>query len=285
MATTTTTTITRFNANYARPVIIDAYKKGNKSLIKEKDFAELNVPQLFFKWYINDMLDLYDACLAVARMQHNFSVELDNAELKKLTNKAFAVWKKMLECAEPEKDSHVIRCNPADVNDLISFTWRFVKDANNVSESKEFVVKQTYGDDSKNNFRKKVETMLGLMAVGAQQMDGYKVRYLKEESKILGKIRKNRKNKEEAENTLAALRGDLASATEPQITKYLETRIASVENEVKIFTENLKKLSETLADFHANPDKYVDKVDLMKGQDKPEEPAPAEIAPAETSAQ
>lgn len=270
MATNNTSNVTRFNANYARPVILRAFEQGNKSLIKAKDFNDINVPELYFRWYINDMCELYHACLAVAKLRHNFSGSLDEKLHEELTNKAFSVWKGMLECVEPEHDSHVIRCNPADVNDLIGFCWRFVKESNNVNEAKDFRSKQVYGDDSKNNFRKKVEIMLGNMAAGASQMDSFKVRCLKEESKILGKIRRNRKNKEEAEKTLASLEGDLAGSTEPQIKKYLSDRIAAAKNEIKIAKENLTKYNKTLADFHADPKKYVEEVDLMKGEEKPE---------------
>lgn len=278
-------TTIRFNANYMRPVILAAYESGNKKLIKNADVREKLGNETFFDWYIAKVVKLYDACLSVARLQHDFSNELDETKLSESRNAAFAAWKELLGEVEPTTTSKVIRCNPADVNDLVGFCWKFVKDANNVSGSKDFVAKQVYGDNSKNDFRKKVEIMLGNMAAETTQMDSYKVRYLREESKLLGKIRKNKTKKDEIEKVLTALRGDLAASTSDEKKAYINTLITNNENVLNTLSTNVTKFTEALAAFHADPSKYLDKEDLMTGEKKPqaektETPAATETAQA-----
>lgn len=265
----TTNNTTRFNFNTMRPVILAAYDSGNKRLIKADDVSDAGLPATYYQWYINQMVSLYNACVDVARVQHDFSKALDEKTLAEKTNAVFTIWKSVLENVEPERDSHVIRCVAADVNDLISFCWKFVKDANNVTNADNFVAHKTYGDDTKNNFRKKVEIMLGNMAAETVQMDGWKVRYLKEESKLLGKIRKNRKAADEASKTITVLEAQINGAP-AEVVKVLQPQLDNAKNIKSNADKNIATFTDKLANLHEDPHKYVPDVDLMTGEPKPE---------------
>lgn len=262
---TTNTATTRFNFNSMRPVILDAWKAGNKKLIKADDVAAAGLPEAYYNWYVEQLVALYNACTEVATLQHDFSKALDEKALAEKTNKAFSLWKQVLENVEPERDSKVIRCNAADVNDLVAFCWKFVSDANNVSESKDFVAHKVYGSDTKNNFRKKVEIMLGNMAAESTQMDSWKVRYLREESKLLGKIRKNRKAADEAAKTIAVLTEQLKDASD-EVTKTLKPMLDNANNTKSNADKNVADFTKKLADLHADPKKYVPEDDRMTGE-------------------
>ena len=219
-----------YNINAMFPIFRAAYAEGNRASISETYCVDHGVSTGFFDDYVLRVEKLFAAMCGYIDVKHNEDLRGDKdqaAKVKAARNKLFGLWKKVLECGEPEKETRSLKPYEDDVEDLVGFCQRFAPEKANVMFAKDFSVGKVWATQRFSIFRRAVETMLGIRIEQKMTMTQDEQDFVFAQNKLIGKVRKCEAKADESKSALVALSVALKGAKSEEFIGYLTAQVAS----------------------------------------------------------
>ena len=144
-----------YNFNSIRPLLVIAHNQGNKKPINKDMVDGAGVDNRYFVQWQSDVKALQKTVEDYVDKRKNgrFNADITEGDIYAARERIYPKWKEILHCAEKDKLSRELHVDPADVEDLIGFAWKFMDTGVGTAEC--------HVDERV--FRKQVESLIGCM--------------------------------------------------------------------------------------------------------------------------
>ncbi len=230
------------NINVIRPALVEARRLGNKAAISSKMCDDLGISNSYFKVWESNVLAVYDAVCAYVKVKNSpvSSEEERNAAMEPI----FPAWKKCLSCGEAAKDERTLRVTEHDISNLVAHVSKFMDDAANVKLAKDFTAQKAWATKTLGQFRKLVETDIGIRIAGVEVLTDEQRDLLVFQTRKVSKIKKVQAKISEENARILMLQVEVKTTKSDDLRKHFEEQIKEAKRTIgqcEISIENLKK--------------------------------------------
>lgn len=220
-----------YNFNAIRPVLVIAHNTGNKKAINKDMVDGAGIDNMYFVQWQADVKALQKTVEDYVDKRKNgrFDSTITEGDIYAARERIFPKWKEVLSCAEKEKTTRELHVNPADVEDLIGFAWKFMDTGVGTAEC--------HVDEKV--FRKQVESLVGCMIAEKEMLTDH-------ERDIIEKYRKATSKVQSCIDALSELETkkkdwELKKSELPETEKlfgvYIDNQIRTINEQIKTVNE------------------------------------------------
>lgn len=253
-----------YNINAMRPALIKARELGNRSVIGAKMVKELGISETYFKHYVNSVEKLFFAVCNYVDKKNSPSATEDDR--KSALNAIYPLWKALLECGEESKFKRTLHASEHDISSLVGFVQTFANSQNNVNMEEKFVSTKVWAKVNLNNFRKKVETDLGIRIAEVEVLTVEQSEFLRKERSLLGKKRKMMAKIDEAKANIAFTEKRLTHAKNEETIKLLNEDIERFNADIKATEVKITEINTKLDELRNPPNETKTETEKADGQ-------------------
>lgn len=239
-----------YNINAMRPALVKARELGNRSCIGKKMVKNLGISETYFTHYVNSVEKLFSAVCKYVDVKN--SPVATNDDRKQALNAIYPLWKTLLECGEEDKFKRTLHASEHDISSLVGFVQTFSNAQNNVDMEEKFVSTKVWAKVNLNNFRKKVETDLGIRIAEVEVLTIEQSEFLRKERSLLGKKRKMMAKIDDLKASIAFTEKRLRSAKAEETIKAFNEDITRFNADIKVAEAKIIELNDKLNELH-NP--------------------------------
>lgn len=239
-----------YNINAMRPALIKARELGNRSVVGAKMVKELGISETYFKHYVVSVEKLFVTVCKYVDVK-NSPVATDESRKQSL-NAIYPLWKALLECSEESKFERTLHTSEHDISSLVGYVQTFSNAQNNVDMQEKFVSTKMFSKVNVKNFRKKVETDLGIRIAEVEVLTVEQSEFLRKERSLLGKKRKFMTRIDELKANIAFTEKRLTHAKNEETIKAFNEDISRFNEDVKAAEAKITELNTKLDELH-NP--------------------------------
>ena len=220
-----------YNFNAIRPLIVIAHNQGNKKPINKDMVDGAGIDARYFTQWQADVKALQKTVEDYVDKRKNgrFNAEITEGDIYAARERIFPKWKEVLHCAEKDKEARILHVDPADVEDLIGFAWKFMDTGVGTAEC--------HVDEKA--FRRQVESLIGCMIAEREMLTDH-------ERDVLDKYNKATRKIQNCIDTLAELekaqkdwelkKGELPES-EALFGTYIDNQLRNIAEQIKVTKE------------------------------------------------
>lgn len=240
-----------YNINAMRPALQKAYQNGNRRMISAKDAKEAGVSEGYFEMYRKLVTDLYNAAANYCRVKN--SPTATDADRAAALEPIWGCWKALLQCGEKAKDQRDFRPSEHDIANIVSFTQKFIANRNDVSRGQDesFTAQKVWSVTTEGQFRKFVETELGIRIAGVEVMSDEERDFLRAERKILTRWKKAESRIASIEAEKVALKAQMTNVKSAEVKKFFKDELAKKEAEIANLTAKVAEFEQEFKNLHS----------------------------------
>lgn len=226
-----------------RSLIIKNYHDGNRKMLSSDMVVEEGFEECNYIWYNNQMNALYASVKDYCIKKHTASYT--DEERDKARSDIFAKWKGLFQYIEKDENSHDIVPTEDDVIDIVTCCQSLVKSKVNTKKEKDFANPSKWATNPPAQFRRKVETMLGIKAANVDIMSDDERDYNKCLRKLVNKRGKKQGKIDSANKDIKSYKEDIKTVDD-STKKYLEKKIKSLEVNIDKNEKSIESLTKEI---------------------------------------